>query len=403
MSDSTSEPSVFWTRLRAVWRGEVSADALEAYRRAGSTVYDLLDRAERRRGELAVQGKGPWTADQGTQAFFALTWNAYALQLLGDAFLEADYEADPATIGFVPPVTAEQAVRLYAQVPDWLARASQAEGDPSYRLDVALPAEMPPWHQVEPCPRAHLAAMREAASTLRRHAEAARADFQAEPPPSDGARATTRVAQLFADVAARADYSERLWAPTLPQAVHEDLETQLKLAIEGYYQLGQLMAMPALADRPAAPPPGQVRRLPGPGEVGFDPWCLTDPDIREGWSRERLAQQAIDHLWRVDPDPRQTLASQAEINAAQARGDVAYAQSTGGARLGHYFCCPWGAIYVVRRPLVLGGRPMRVLEQFAYDVSGEEMEEGGPFVRRIVVGDFRPTTEVDYCLPGSGH
>lgn len=54
-------------------------------------------------------------------------------------------------------------------------------------------------------------------------------------------------------------------------------------------------------------------------------------------------------------------------------------------------------------PVTLGGQPLRALEQFTYDVSAEEVAEGGSFVRRILVGNFRPTDEIDYCIPGRGH
>ena len=50
----------------------------------------------------------------------------------------------------------------------------------------------------------------------------------------------------------------------------------------------------------------------------------------------------------------------------------------------------------------IGGRNLRVMEQFAYDVSAEEIAEGGEFARRIEVGPFMPTSTVDYCDPRAG-
>jgi hypothetical protein len=41
--------------------------------------------------------------------------------------------------------------------------------------------------------------------------------------------------------------------------------------------------------------------------------------------------------------------------------------------------------------------------QFVFDVSAEEVAEGGAFVRRIVRGPFHSTDDVDYCDPESGH
>lgn len=39
------------------------------------------------------------------------------------------------------------------------------------------------------------------------------------------------------------------------------------------------------------------------------------------------------------------------------------------------------------------------LEQFTFDVSAEEMTEGGAFKREVMTGSFQPTNDVDYCDP----
>jgi hypothetical protein len=67
--------------------------------------------------------------------------------------------------------------------------------------------------------------------------------------------------------------------------------------------------------------------------------------------------------------------------------------------ISHYFCCPWSAIYLVRRPVTIAGQRLRPMQQFTYDVSAEEIAEGGQFVRRLVLGPFHPTSTVDYCNP----
>src|SRR5260370_34027040 len=64
--------------------------------------------AEQLRGSLAVSGDGLWAASAGQSSQLLCTWNAFALQTLGDELVEADYQADPRTAGFLPPVTAEQ-------------------------------------------------------------------------------------------------------------------------------------------------------------------------------------------------------------------------------------------------------------------------------------------------------
>lgn len=39
------------------------------------------------------------------------------------------------------------------------------------------------------------------------------------------------------------------------------------------------------------------------------------------------------------------------------------------------------------------------MQQFTFDVSGEEMAEGGQFIRRLLTGPFHTTSEIDYCAP----
>jgi hypothetical protein len=103
-------------------------------------------------------------------------------------------------------------------------------------------------------------------------------------------------------------------------------------------------------------------------------------------------------LWRYDPDPAATLGLQAQIDAAVSSGAVVSASSS----LGHYFCCPWSSIYVVRKPVVVAGQPLRPGEQLTLDVSAEEIASGGQFERQILLGPFHPTGEVDYCDPTEG-
>lgn len=403
-----TETGRIWSRLCALLKGEVSAEVLEAYRRAGGAVYKLLDDVEDQRLACKVQGRHPWELEEAKQAELLCTWNAFALQTLGDQLVAADERADPTTVGYVPPVTAEQALLLYNQVEGWLSRARQAQSNPAYRCDVDLPAELPPWVEVEPCPRPHLEAMLEASRSLWAHAEAAMATFPTAEVPSEWQTAIERLRQLLAEANAKADYAEQLSGGRVPPQLHERIERSLKEALEGYYRLGQLLAMPELIEREGRRRPAAAvdrkarRRLPRPGEASFDGWCLTDPATRANWQRDPAAREAIEALWAHDPDPDRTLAIQDDLGAALERGDVAYATDARGERVGCYFCCPWAPIYVARRPLTLAGRRLGSLQQFTYDVSAEEVLRGGAFRREILTGSFTATANVDYCNPRDG-
>ncbi len=393
----------------AAMSGEVSADTLEAYRRASLAIYDALDHCEAHRKTAKSEGLNAWTLPHSTQSEILCTWNAFVLQTLGDRILDADYENDPTTKGFVPPVTADQILSFYTQVEGWINRAQQAHFNPDYQLDVYVPAELPAWSEVEPCPNAHLIGMLEAMRAVRDHTDAALIFLNDSPPQNDDQKKhLNAVRQVHASAMTKARYAEDMMTGNPTRDVHERVEEHVKVAIENFYLLGQLLAQPELAAKinavnpanPIAPAPNRsTPRLALPREAGFDMWCLTDPEARERFQNDREAVKAIKTLWSLDPDARQTLAIQSDIMAAMARGDIAYAIDRYGKKLGHFFCAPWGAVYAVKRPLVLGGQRLSTMQQFIFNVTCEGVNLGAPFEREIMIGNFNPTTKFEYGDP----
>ena len=389
------------TRVAAMLRGEVRADTAEALRRAGIVVHDDLRKVEDARAGLMLAGVQAWSPPPAVAAQRLCTWNAFVLQTLGERLIDADYEISPRTAGFLPPVTSEQVGRLFGQVEGWLSLARRAAADSGYRVDaeLSLPADLPDWVTVEPCPPAHLSAMLAAGAVVQQHAQLALYDLEKAGVPEENAVQLGTLRQLGAQADTAFQFAGRLYQPGANVAVHEAAEDALHRALEACYHLGQLTAMPALIEhyRVDARLAASTSRRAAPGEEGFDPWVLTDPASRSGFRADRRAVRAVHEMWRRDPDPRATLAVQAQIDAAAATGDVAIASARDGQRLGHYFCCPWPAVYEVRRPSKIGDRLLRTGERFTFEVSAEEMDEGGAFVRRILVAAFQPTVDLDYC------
>ncbi len=403
MSAQTAEHPAFMTKMRALIAGEVSADTLESYRNAGGAAYKLFVDAERRRSELVDAGKTPWTMTASERSYMASTWVAFALQTIGDAFLEADYEADPGTVGFVPPITAKQAELFYGDVAEWLAFAAKAESDEQFILPVHMPFDLPAFVEVAPCPTTHLLAMLAAARKIVDHAEVAVADCARSAKGSDHDREIAALKGRMAAIASSHDYAQSMrrdgvvWS----NEVHERIETTIKAVITDAFRVGQIAAMPEFAANPSSPIAQLAaptrHTLPLPGQPGFDRFCLSDPHSVSRFTRDPKAGRAIDYLWSHDPSPRQTLAIQEQILAALVRGDINYGKGNEG-RIGCYYCCPWSAIYYVDRPVVIGGRHLQSGQEFTYDVSAE----GGSFKRNILVGRFSSTSKTDYCLGSNG-
>lgn len=373
------------TRLMAALRKEVSASDLEAYREAGFSAFNILD-------TIGCEGFNPWTATEQQRIQALCGWIAFALQTAGDALVEADYSVDPATIGFVPEITLRQAVSFYEEVDDWACCAKEAQASPHCQLDTSLPAVWPEWIEIEPCPTQHLAAMLATAERLGERVvllfdpEAGVKGYQE--------RAVHYIRQLLARGDQRRDRAMALWhGGSASQRMHENMEQEVKAAIAAYFLAGQVMSMPKLVDQAERGEQVAGRTFAIPGDPEFDPWCLTDPRSRNDWRRDRAAQRAIAALWRNDPNPRATLRIQAQIDEALAAGDIVQHE------VGSYFCCPWSAVYKVVRRLTIRGKRLSRGKQFTFDVSAEEMSEGGPFKREILVADFFHTADVDYCNP----
>lgn len=400
-----------WARIKAFTRGEQDAETLYAYKRAGAPVHDLLDAAERRRFELAAGGTSPFemSAQVGTE--LACTWNAFALQTLGDKMLEADEVADPDTAGFVPPVTFNQVQGYYQQVQQWLAYASRAGHDAAFGLPYGtLPARLPDWSPVEPCPRPHIDAMMAALKAMLLHAEAAMNALETRTPASDLAR-LGQVRGLYAQVKSRAEYAAGMYSPGASQALHEQVEEVAKKALEELYLVGQYLSYPALmtalpiAAQPITTPPTPATQLhpwrgqtPLPGHPDFNKWVMTDPNTRPSLMKDPQVSRVLDDMWKLDPDPRASLGLWEDIRAAEERGDVTYARHPGGTLIGYYFCAPYAAIYQAINPVMIGDTPVPRGQRFTIECAPEGTRIGYPFKREVVLGTFGPA-QIDYCDP----
>ncbi|WP_157429856.1 hypothetical protein [Actinomadura oligospora] len=408
MPDESAKPTLM-VRMAAKLKGEVRSDTLESFRRAGGVAYAEMQKAETLRQRLAEEGANLWHVEPGVSSQLLCSWNAFVLQSIGENLLDADYSADPRTVGYVPPVTHTQVTDCFGQVESWSSRARQAAGNPALDVSatVALPADLPEWAEAAPCPLPHLRGMLAAARAVRSHAEVALGVFEASVQDAEKhARDLQRLRQLAAEGSTASDYAEGLLEADPDPGLHEAIEERLQRALEAFYHLGQLTAMPSLIaryDTGEVPVTTATKKLATPDSSAFDPWCLTSPLERTKWRKDPRAHQSIKELWEFDTAPAATLRIQDEIDAAKDTGAIDYAKTGSGSTLGSYFCCPWGAIYVVRRAVTINGRRLRQGQQFTYEVDADDVPKGGAFIRRLIVGSFAPTNDVEYCDPDGEH
>ena len=212
--------------------------AVDAFRRAGAVVFDLHDSLEEARLEALVAHEDPWEYPGALQSALLCGWNALCLQICADTFSQPPSERS----GELEAQVAEQAMILYGQVPRWVSRAQQALQNPSFRLDVAVPASLPDWPAggaTETYVRALLDCLGRVASEV----EPALASQAALFGHIQGKRAAERMRQVAAEADAAASYARGLWEPG---AVVEEAVSQARVSLERWYTLGQLVATPAL-------------------------------------------------------------------------------------------------------------------------------------------------------------
>ncbi len=239
----------------------VATPTLEAYLRAGFAVQELLRQVEDRRLECELEGLDPWDVGASRQAELVCAWNAFALQTLGDALSDT-------SSGRVSAASSRQALAYYEQVEGWLSRARQAHSNPTtYRLDISVPAALPPWVGSGEAPtESHLMAMMTAMRKLRMHAEAGMATFPDRALPPIRRDLALRLRQLLAAGVSKAEYEESLGAGNPPAELRRECERHVRGAIEIFYRLGQLLAMPqALGAQGRSG--GSTRQAVGPHEI----------------------------------------------------------------------------------------------------------------------------------------
>jgi hypothetical protein len=245
------------TKLRATLGRERDAVLLEAMRSAGRAAYAESMAADQARDHLSAAGSSPWTAPFAVTSQLLAAGNAYMLQKLGETFLDADYAAKPATVGFVPPVTYEQAASWLGSVVGWVSLARQARANPDFDLskELALPARLPPWAEAQQCPPEYLASLRAAIPPVREHAEVALFALTRNPAPEDRHSAANRLRQLAAQAETATMYATNLKTGRQDADLLKLVESSLRHALSLWFHVGQLAAMPRLLAAPSATPP----------------------------------------------------------------------------------------------------------------------------------------------------
>jgi hypothetical protein len=241
-----SEQPGAWGNFVAILRGEVDAGVLEAFRRAGSGVYDLADEIDEKRRLLCLAGRSPWQFPLPFQTELLCAWNALVCQSVGDRLLLDDYRRNPATPGLVPPATFETAERFYGQVRGWLVAARMASNSDRFRTRGPLPTLLPRWSEDGAIGGARIRILQSMCDYLLARLDPVigwYTDLDDDKPSHD--RTHDAMRELFAEAQARSDYADELLVEAEP-ALLTLVDHELQDAFAKLHALGQYAAMPGL-------------------------------------------------------------------------------------------------------------------------------------------------------------
>lgn len=223
-------------------KGQVPASTLAAHRRAGADIPALLEDAI---GELG----DPWRGAERHQIATLCAWNAYVCQTVANALVDAESYEDSTTAGYLPPRLAGDALVLYREAESWRTQAIQARTSKSFMLDARAPDTFP--LRIDPLlggasvPRGLLWSLQ--AIVTRRDAF----ERAVSTAPAEQWEAAGVLQELFGAVQSAGDYAARMWSDSMPSDVRAEVAERLRSAIANAYVLGELAAMPQLAESKA--------------------------------------------------------------------------------------------------------------------------------------------------------
>jgi hypothetical protein len=242
---SAAQPGA-WGNFVGILRGEVDAGVLEAFRRAGSGVYDLADEVDEKRRLLCLAGRSPWQFPLPFQTELLCAWNALVCQSVGDRLLLDDYRQNPLTQGLVPPATFETAERFYGQVRGWLIAARMASDSERFRTRGPLPALLPRWSSDPAMAVARIRILQSLCDYCLARLDPVMGWYlELRDDKVTHAETHDAMRQLFAEAQARSDYADDLLVEAEPSLLGL-IDRELQDSFAKLFALGQYAAMPGL-------------------------------------------------------------------------------------------------------------------------------------------------------------
>jgi hypothetical protein len=184
-------------------------------------------------------------------------------------------------------------------------------------------------------------------------------------------------------------------------ALHADLEQQVERMVHLLEDAAAELAVPKVTHTPlwndllgdprqataiaTSRPLASTVRTSGDRPWERDVFCITSELFTR--RNETRANRVLHMMWNADPDPAATWALYRSIQELEREGSV--------RETGSYFnACPWTDIWHADTTVRVGNKVVRAGEEFCLHA---EIEPDGGYTKEIIVANFSPTNELDYC------
>lgn len=118
-----------------------------------------------------------------------------------------------------------------------------------------------------------------------------------------------------------------------------------------------------------------------------DIWCMTSNLFKRDHYQEKHANQVLASMWQHDPDPTQTWQLYQEVMKLEEQGLVRPQEI-------YYNACPWTNIWHAVKVVWVSNTQVQAGQDFCLHIEAEPNSE---FSRKVIVANFQPTNEIDYC------
>jgi len=370
-------------------RGEVSDANVRGYLRAASQIEDIWQQTADKVTALIAGGATPWDAYYQARYPLAFIRAARSYQVFVSELLAADAAADPATAGYLPRVTYDQANALCHQIQPNIEQAVAALNDATYLPTMTLPLALGP--RIEPeghvCPVPHLLGMLSAAHEMREWA----AGLIAEYTNAVGQAKTSAPASVMSHIAtlnsrlAEADSQLRFGQDLVGQVteagatreLHEEAENNLWSGINAIVLLNQAVAMPEALQPNTTPQTAPSQRKTyrdkriSPGEL----WRVAAPSARAELRGTKFGDDELEELCGKMGGVLSAGAQQYldEVDAAVARGDAQIIAAMAN--------CPFEPLYRAKCALELAGAQVPAGYEFHWNFHEGHLESAARFGR----------------------